>query len=440
MQQRVKRGALRRALSVLLAALIVGLVFTAGYFTCYLTLDPAVRTLQWVKNIVKKKYYEEFSAEQIQAATLDSLFYGQNKLLDDYSAYYTAEAYKERQNQQAGNQLGIGISFLSAESGADYTLIYSVSGNSPAEESGLKRGMYFRGYGADGENVTYSGYTAAFSSFLAGMPEGEPFIILASDTADGETTEYEVYRTQYVQNYVFYSDSEASFRYTGKKADELTSGRSDYDFLPEDTAVVRLDSFAGDAAAQFAGMLSVFKERGKSRLLLDLRNNGGGRMDILSDIASYLCKEAGTRGFSVAKAVYRNGKETAFTSTGNHYEEYLAGAEVGILVNENTASASEALAGAMIDYGTMEYSDVFVAEVDGTARSYGKGIMQTTYENWFTGEAVKLTTATIRWPLSDNCIHGKGLTPADGATAIVGKSYVDLSDGMLRAVVEWLAG
>lgn len=435
-----KKGTVRTVITVLLSLVIACAGFACGYFTYYCTLDPAVRTLQWVKRVVKRCYYKEFSAEELDDATLDGLFYGSDKLLDDYSAYYSASEYKQRLSQQEGRQSGVGLSFLTSDSSSDFSLIYSVSGNSPAEESGLKSGMYMRGYGEDGKEPTYSGYTAAFSTFLSEMPDERRFTLLASDTPDGEVKEYEVYRTQYVQNYAFYADAEQEYRYTGTAADELTRADSVYGYFPEDTAMIRLDSFNGDAAAQFAGMLGVFKESGNTRLIVDLRNNGGGRMDILAEIASYLCKDAGNRNFCVSKAVYRSGKETRFTAARNLYGEYLSDVQVYLLVNENTASASEALAGAMLDYGTLDYADVFVAQTDSFARSYGKGIMQTTYQNWMTGEAVKLTTATIHWPQSDTCIHEKGLTPADGATAIPANGTADLSDAMLHEVIARLNG
>lgn len=435
-----KRGVLRKVIISFIVLQVLFMTFAGGYFTYYLTLDPAARTLQWVKKTVEKRYYEEISPEALRSATLDDLFYDADKLLDDYSAYYSAEAYKTRKNQQAGRQSGMGISFLPGSSPSEYSLVYSVVGNSPAEESGLKRGMYLRGYGADEENITYGGYTAAFSSFLSAMPDGRSFVLLASESIEGECKPYAVYKAQYVQNYAFYADNEREYRYTGKNADELIVGESDYGYFPEDTAMIRLDSFNGGAAAQFKGMLNVFKESGNTRLIIDLRNNGGGRMDILAEIASCLCKDAAGRKYCVANAVYRNGKKTVFKASGNYYADYLTGVDVYLLVNENTASASEALAGAMIDYGTLDYADVFVAETNGVARSYGKGIMQTTYENLLTGEAVKLTTATIRWPLSGECIHGKGITDADGATAVHADGAADLNDSMLREVVRILNG
>ena len=83
-----------------------------------------------------------------------------------------------------------------------------------------------------------------------------------------------------------------------------------------------------------------------------------------------------------------------------------------VAANGNSASASEALIGAtMYSYGTISYADIFLTKIgDYTAKTYGKGIMQTTYTNG--GEAVTLTTAQIYWP-NGTCIHGRGITEND---------------------------
>jgi hypothetical protein len=92
--------------------------------------------------------------------------------------------------------------------------------------------------------------------------------------------------------------------------------------------------------------------------------------------------------------------------------------------------------GVMLDYGAITYQDICLIERDGEARTYGKGIMQTTYPFiGFTGEAVKLTTAQMRWPKSDNCIHGRGVLPADGALSIAENT---LNDGELLAAIDAL--
>ena len=169
--------------------------------------------------------------------------------------------------------------------------------------------------------------------------------------------------------------------------------------------------------------------------MLDLRNNGGGRVDILTEIAAFLCKDA-AGSFPVLTVEYKDGKEEIYRAPKSAYSDYFTDqTEIAVLANCNTASASEALAGAMLDYGTIGYEDVYLAEIGSVARTYGKGIMQTTYTNILTGEGVKLTTAVIRWPVSGNCIHGRGILPADGAVALPCDGYLDGGNAMFRAAV-----
>ena len=114
--------------------------------------------------------------------------------------------------------------------------------------------------------------------------------------------------------------------------------------------------------------------------------------------------------------------------------------EIYVAANVNTASASEALIGAMISYGTIGYEDIFITDTvgQGSARTYGKGIMQTTYYNVATGEAAKLTTAQIYWPNGES-IHGSGITTAMGARPSPAKSFGEYGDPELTAILAAIA-
>ena len=113
-------------------------------------------------------------------------------------------------------------------------------------------------------------------------------------------------------------------------------------------------------------------------------------------------------------------KKEKFYANSNQYEAYFsADSRIYVLADEGTASASECLIGAMVDYGAVSFSDICLIERNGVAKTYGKGIMQTTYPFglWDT-DAIKLTTARILWPTSDTCIHGTGVTPELGAISV----------------------
>jgi C-terminal processing protease CtpA/Prc len=298
--------------------------------------------------------------------------------------------------------------------------------------------MYLTGYGETDseEDRVDGGYSKAYLNFLYEQDEGEVFYLWASEEKGEVGQAYAVYRANYKQNYVFYADNEAAYRFVGDSANTPEEYVTRYSYLPSNVAIVRLDAFSGSAAEQFKLALGILKERGRTKLLLDLRNNGGGQMSILAEIAAYLCKDAPSGSFPVAKAIYRSGKTEEFTASKNRYSEYLDGVSVSLLANKNTASASEALMGALVDYGTVEMKDIYLAEIDGTAKSYGKGIMQTTFLNVITGEGVKLTTATVHWPVSGTSIHGTGVTPSMGATSVASEGAMDIKDKMLRTMLE----
>lgn len=414
--------------------MIAALLFILGGAVFYAVQDPSERSLRWVKNMVRKHYYIDIPEETLSDANLSDLFGDGEKepLLDIYSAYYTKEEYAARLSSMAGNQSGIGISVLSGEYEGQ---IFRVTGNSPAEESGLKSGMYIVSYGTDKNNlVSYE--QNGFFEFLNSTPDGVNFTVSAAESKEDEVAYYTLYKAEYVQNYVFYEDCDLSYRYTGEKAETLTAGETILSDLPVDAAYIRLDSFSGGAAKQLEGMLNEFKKRGKKRLVLDLRNNGGGQISVLCDIASYLCKNAEESKFPVTVARYKNGKTETAYANGQYYSSCFSDdAQIFVLANQNTASASEALIGAMLDYGTIEYENIFLSEIDGTARTYGKGIMQSHYVNRITGEAVKLTSARVCWPKSDNCIHGRGILPEDGAIPMRETNYADCKNSMLHTFI-----
>ena len=141
---------------------------------------------------------------------------------------------------------------------------------------------------------------------------------------------------------------------------------------------------------------------------------------------SYFCKTSTDKNPAVAVADYtKKGKKEVFEASGNYYYDYFSDEScIYVLADSGTASASECLIGCMVDYGAVSYSDIFLSERNGIAKTYGKGIMQTTVPSSIFGrpDAIKLTTARILWPLSGNCIHDRGVLPEDGAH-VVSENY-----------------
>ena len=150
--------------------------------------------------------------------------------------------------------------------------------------------------------------------------------------------------------------------------------------------------------------------------------NGGGSADITAEIAGCFEKAAGkTLLTAKGKAV-----DTAYVCESASREETLpASTSVYVLADCGTASASEALIGALISHEVIDFQDVFISKIDSSLASgstkngttYGKGCMQSIIPNERTGEALRLTTALIYWP-NGKCVNDAPLSTSDGCVNI----------------------
>lgn len=395
--------------------------FFAGYFTCSSSLDDEVKSLIWAKDQIQSNYYEEISDDEFYGAVFD----GVNGLLDPYSGYLSAEQYADRLESSTGLLSGMGITFfVPVIDGEEKLLILSVSGNSPAERAGVREGMFIEGFGLTEETVEENSSYDDFVQFFSERPLGESFALLLEDGTDGERSTVTLSREVFTENYVFYRSKDRAYNFTGEEALTLTESDNVLSGLDEDTAYIRLTQFNGGAAKQFAQAMNRFREEGRKNLILDLRNNGGGYLDIMCEISSYFCKNAEGDNPPVIRAEYRSGKEEIYYATANLWDSYFSeDSRIVVMADSGTASASECLLGAMIDYGAIGYDDIWLSERDGEARTYGKGIMQMLFPHVFEEDAIALTVARIVWPVSGNCIHGRGILPEDG-THTVSESYV----------------
>lgn len=403
-----KSGVWKKIGSIALALAL----FFAGYLASALQYDSEMRTLARIKNAIQNKYYEEVTDEEFYGVLFDAI---NEDLLDDYSQYMTPDEYATTLTEAKGEWSGVGLTFLTEDgAGNPQMLVRRVSGNSPAEKVGIREGDYIVGYGIPNEWVIDSEKYGAFYAFVQERAKGEKFIVKVRRGAQVE--EMELYKDSFVENYVFYRTNTTSFVCQGSKATDWVETGEGLACLDEQTAYIRLTQFNGNAATEFARAMGQFRTDRKQNLVLDLRDNGGGFMNILQDIASYFCK--GEKGQCViATAEYRNGKQEKFYSEKSRYEEYFTEtSKIKVLANDGTASASECLIGCMLDYGAISYADICLTENFGIAKTFGKGIMQSTYAFGLgCTDAIKLTTAKIAWPKSGNCIHGRGILPEDGA-------------------------
>lgn len=413
--QSLKKRRERRK-SLILAGVIALCSFGVGMLTRQLMLDDEMISLMRLKNRVQKSYYTEISDDEFYGVLFGAV---NEKLLDQYSRYMTADEYSQTKTESKGEYSGIGLTFSTLDKdGKDRLLVVKVSGNSPAESVGICVGDNVIGVGKTSDSVQPCATFDALERFLRDYKTGEKFYLRLQKQGIVELS-----KQIYVENYVFYRTQDCAYRFTGDRAQTFSSYNGAVASLPTDTAYIKLTQFNGDASAQFDVAMRTFKAQGKKNLVLDLRGNGGGYLDIMREIARYFCKNTTEKKPIVAIAKYGDKKEY-FRATGNIYSSFFQeDSRICVLADDSSASASECLLGCMIDYGTISYGDICLSERNGVAKTYGKGIMQTTYRlGLISGDAVKLTTAKICWPVSENCIHGVGILPENG-TKTVKESY-----------------
>lgn len=426
-----RKRTLYAVLAVVLALVIAAAGFAGGWLGSRASLDPRLRELEWLLGVLEDEHYEYVDMDAVYEELYDAA------MPDIFSTYYTPEEYARILAESEGNNEGVGIS-LAVDNGA--VRVWSVVENSPAQDAGLKKGMYLLGYGTPGGEVL-TGTASDVTAFIRAQ-EGE-FVLYAGfdpDAAADASTAHTLSSAAYAAAYVVYRDSELSYAFRGENHQLVETGDPLTD-LDDSTAYLRLDGFDGNCAVEFTACLAVMKARGRTNLILDLRGNGGGYLSDLQSIASHLLRNAQGTNPLIAYAQFRDGSRRNYNATGNDFSDYFnAASRISVLADEYSASASECLIGALIDCGTITYADIYLHRTEDAehASTYGKGVMQQTFRSP-SGGAFQLTVARIYWP-EGKCIHGVGVRDTDGAVPITAPFLQGEEDTFLKQAVAAICG
>lgn len=435
----------RRITAVIAALLIAASAFWAGFLVKGYTQNKYVSSYDWVIRNIKDHYYYDVNEDDVYRAGLSNL---RGNVLDLYSRYYTPEEFEAFIANSTGSQSGIGVAFDYADASVGRGIIIEqVVGNSPAYRSGLRAGTFVTGAEYSGGTVEFSS-ADDFISFITARATGEEFTLVT------DRGRYTMAKSEYTSSYCFMATSDKAWDVVYTEDNQMqvieAAGR-EISYLPEGTAYLSFSEFFGNAAGEMAELISRFNAEDCKTLILDLRNNGGGDVNVLSDIAWLFTGNRQGASDIALTARYRDGKEEI--AKVNHWtsgDDLLpADAQVFVLANFYSASASEALIGVLVSNGIVPYDHVYISDYtdeylkhSGYAakdcHTYGKGIMQTTYPNVFTGEAISLTTAVVYWP-NDRTIHGVGLSPDDGCRTVCAQWVVTYYDEELEAAVADIA-
>lgn len=307
----------------------------------------------------KLYYYDDIENEKLQDGLYTGLIDG---LGDKYSVYYNEEDYQALQISTTGQYYGIGAG-LSQDKDTMVVTVNKVYEGTPSESAGLLK---------DDVIVSVDGTEAASMelSELVKLIRGEK----------GTTVHLEIYRPSTEENLSF--DVERQ---------DITLPSVSHKMFEDGIGYVHIDSFETETAAQFEEAVKDLEDQGMKALIIDVRYNPGGMVTAVVQILDDILPEG-----TVVYTEDKNGNRQDYTSSGDTYLDY----PIAVLINGESASASEILAGAVKDY---QYGTLI-----GTT-TFGKGIVQTIFP-LEDGDAVKLTTAKYFTP-NGNYIHGVGIEP-----------------------------
>lgn len=325
--------------------------------------ENVTKKLEQIQDIIDKKYLfeEKIDTSEEEAGIYQGFLSGLN---DPYAVYYTPDELTSFLDETNGSYCGIGA-LVSQNVQTGVSTIVRVFEGSPAEEAGILPGDAL--YKVDGTEVIGMDLSLLVNNYVKGE-EGSQLTI-----------------TVYREN----SDEYKDITLTRRPIDVQTvSGK----MLDEEIGYISVVEFDRVTDDQFKSKIEELQGEGMKRLIIDLRNNPGGEVTTVVSMADYILKDGG-RILTVAN---KKGTEETYDAEDGHSLEI----PMVVLVNGNSASASEVFTGAMKDYG--------VATIVGT-KTFGKGIVQTLMP-LSDGSAIKLTTDHYYTP-NGNDIHGKGIEP-----------------------------
>lgn len=312
--------------------------------------------LNAIDSVLESFYFgdvdDETAKDNIYKAYLSS--YG-----DKYTMYYTADEYKALKESTNGKFYGIGaVCQLSGEGGV---LLVDVYDNGAGYQAGLRSGD--RVVNVDGRDIT-------------GMELSSAVALIKGDKGTSVTLE------------VIRGTERLTF---SAVRDAVEAKTVSYTLLDNNIGYLSISQFEEVTTKQFKAAVEDLQSQGMKGLVIDIRNNPGGLLDTVVGMLKYMLPDG-----LIVYTEDKQGNRKEYKGQDN--DEFNL--PLAVIVNGNSASASEIFAGAIQDYGK--------GTIIGT-QTYGKGIVQTV-KPLTDGSAIKFTIAKYFTPKGQH-IHGKGVTP-----------------------------
>ena len=350
---------------------------------------PFFQKLDEVNDKIEKYYLGEINEKKLEDAAISGYV---DALGDKYTKYITKEKMEEYTSDISGKFVGIGI-YMSADVAQNKIVVISPIKYSPAEEAGILPGDYIT-------KVDGVEYTADDLTTIASKIKGkENTTVKLEILRNGDMMEFEVTRKL------------------------ITINPLEYKVLENNTGYIAILSFDEGTASEFETRYKELKDKNVKSLIIDLRNNGGGLVKEALKILNYIVPKDSV----ILITVNKDNKEEVTKST----QKPIVDIPVVVLVNENTASASEILAGSLKDLG--------VAKIVGT-KTFGKGVIQQVL-TLSDGSGLTVTIEEY-FTANKNKINGVGIEPDENVelSEEVENSYLvtDKEDVQLNRAIEML--
>lgn len=342
-----------------------------------LDMDHIESKIGLIQQIIDQYFLFDEDMQKVEDGIYSGLVDG---LGDPYSVYYNKEDYKKLQETTTGIYCGIGV-MVSQDRTTGVITIVRVFKDTPGFEAGMQPGDLL--YKVEDTEVTGIDLDLVVSNYIKGE-EGTKVKVTVMHPESREYEDMEIER---------------------KKIEVPTV---EHRLLEDSIGYIAVSQFDEVTPAQFKAAVNDLQEKGMERLIVDLRSNPGGLLDSVVDMLDYILPDG-----LLVYTEDKNGKGDKYYSKDGHELDI----PMTVLVNGNSASASEVFAGAIRDFKW--------GKLVGT-KTFGKGIVQNLMP-LDGGTAVKLTVAHYFTP-SGFDLHGKGLEP---------DVEVELDEGLkTKAVIE----
>ena len=369
--EKEKKYRIYKTIMIIAISVFVTFMVTSISLYTYFTNNPITITsssknsnkdllnkLTQYREIIDKYYLGEIDDDALEEGAIKGYIEG---LGDPYTEYISKEDMDDYLDDTMGNFVGIGI-YMIKNTDYDRIQVLSTIKGSPAEKAGIQAGDLI--ISVDGVEYKADDMTTA-SNNIKGEEGTKVTVELLRGT---ETVKYELTREKVKVNQV-----------EGK-------------VLSNNIGYIEFTSFDETTAEDFKAKYEELAKQGIQSLIIDLRNNGGGIVDQALEIADYIVPKDSVLLYEVDK----NNKETVRKAK----TDPIINMPIIILTNENTASASEILAGALKDLGK--------AKIVGT-KTYGKGVIQQILK-LSDGSGLKITIEEYQTP-NRNKINEVGIEP-----------------------------